>query len=197
MKDLLNVSKQQVKAAFKKLELYRVVITKPQSGTYFIDVNRKILIGLIENIISIGNTNRLEDLLDMRTLLEVKAVELAAVNSSANEQQELLKANEIYRTSFEISNLGMEDDFFFHQEIVRFSHNPLLISLYSFIALEMVDIWRRFHFVDNDAAEKRMLATYDEHREIVNYISEGNATKAAAVMTLHLNNSYRMLSTTN
>lgn len=188
MQKLLNVTKPQIKNAFRKLEVYRVVTIKPQSGTYIIDINRKILIGLLENIISIKSDRNMLDIFEIRTVLELKAVEKAVLNCTAKELQELVVVNEAFRETDGIVGLGMEEDLFFHQEVVRFSHNSVILSLYSFVFLEFIEFWKGFRFKSKAVQKARVEQTYHEHKIILDAIAKRDVDAGVHAMQQHLDN---------
>lgn len=93
-----GVGKQQLKIAFKKLELYGVLETRPQAGSFIPNIDTKILVGLITNILNIGEGFDLLSLADTRAVLEVRAAELAAERITDSELAQIIEANDIFFT---------------------------------------------------------------------------------------------------
>ncbi len=182
----LGVAKQQIKAAFKKLELYGVLETKPQNGTFIAEIDSRIIIGLIENILDIREIIDPVSLMDTRILLETRAVELAAERINDDELNSILHANELFCANSKESIRAVEDDIFFHLEIIRYSKSPVLISLYSFITRQLIELWRSYDEGNSEIAALRIENTINEHHDILKYLKEGNSLEAAKVMRLHL-----------
>lgn len=186
-----GVAKQPLKAAFKKLELYGVLETKPQSGSFIADIEPKILIGLIYNILDIQDVFDPLSLMDTRILLESRAAELAAENMTERELVKVKQANEIFFSSSGKSSRAIEDDIFFHLEIVKYSKSTTLIALYSFITRQMIDVWKKMDVFDKDRTRNRLEETFTEHAEIIRNLEERNGPGSAQAMRTHLESVYK------
>ncbi len=186
-----GVAKQQLKVAFKKLELYGVLETRPQSGTYIPDINTKILIGLMNNILKIGHGFDSLSLADTRLILEVRAAELAAQRVNDEELQSIIKANEVFFSRSRKTYRMIEDDMFFHLEIVKYSKNPTLIALYSFIARPLIEVWKRMDVFDENRTRDRLEKTFQEHALIIENLKNRDTTGSAQAMKVHMESVYR------
>ena len=186
-----GVAKQQLKAAFKKLELYGVLETRPQSGTYIADIEPKILVGLISNILDIRDIFEPLSLMDTRILLETRAAELAAARMSSRELDEVKLANDIFFNKSMKKSRAIEDDIFFHLEIVKFSRSSTIIALYSFITRQLIDIWRKMDIFDANKTEKRLEATFAEHTAIIENLERRDGAGSAEAMRKHLESVYK------
>lgn len=186
-----GVAKQQLKVAFKKLELYGVLETRPQSGTYVPDINTKILIGLMNNILKIGDGYDPISLADTRITLEVRAAELAAQRATDGELERIISANEVFFSRSRKTYRMIEDDMFFHLEIVKYSKNPTLIALYSFIARPLIEIWKRMDVFDDDRTLNRLELTFEEHARIIENLKNRDPVGSAQAMKNHLESVYR------
>jgi len=186
-----GVAKQPLKAAFKKLELYGVLETKPQSGSFIADIEPRILIGLISNILDIQDTFEPLSLMDTRILLEARAAELAAQNMTERELQKVKQANDIFFSKSMKGSRAIEDDIFFHLEIVKYSRSSTLVSLYSFITRQLIDIWKRMDIFDEDKTKRRLEETFKEHSEIIRNLEERNGPGSAQAMRVHLESVYK------
>ncbi len=181
-----NVTKQQLKAAFKRLELYGVIETKPQSGTYVSNIYSKILIGLVENILDMSEKPAFEELYEARKILEVRGAELAAIHITPKELKQLYEIHQDFITEVQSGGRGGELDIFFHMELMRFSKNKTMISLFSLITKNLVDFWL---YTDNDdyyRSSKRSNATIEEHRRIIEALETKDAVKSGEMMLEHL-----------
>ncbi len=186
-----GVAKQQLKAAFKKLELYGVLETKPQSGTYLADINVKILKGLLTNLLNIQETMDPSSLYGTRRILEIYAVELAAARITDRELQNLKYANKEFDSNIGTSR-AVEDDIFFHLEIVRNSGNSTLIALYSFITRPLLRVWVVMdQGRDRPTTEERLRASVVEHNHVIDCLEKRDPEGAAKSMRSHLDNVFK------
>ncbi len=186
-----GVAKQQLKAAFKKLELYGVLETKPQSGTYLADINVKILKGLLTNILNIQETMDPASLYRTRGILEIYAVESAASRITDRELQNLRYANNEFLRNIGTSR-AVEDDIFFHLEVVRNSGNSTLIALYSFIARPLLRVWEIMdQGRERSVTEERLRASVVEHDQIIDCLEKRDPRAAADSMRSHLVNVFK------
>lgn len=186
-----GVAKQQLKTAFKKLELYGVLETKPQSGSYVADIEPKILCGLISNILDIRDTFDPLSLMDTRIILECRAAELAAVRMTDRELDNIKKANDIFFNRSMKESRAIEDDIFFHLEIVKYSHSSSLVSLFSFITRPLIDIWTKMDVFDQGKTKARLEETFKEHSAIIKNLEEKNGPGSAEAMRHHLGSVYK------
>lgn len=186
LRESFGVAKQQIKAAFKKLELYGVLETKPQSGTYIAGIEKKILIGLISNILDIRETFDPYSLMDTRILLEVRAAELAAERMTKKELQVVKEANKIFYDKSKNGSRAIEDDIFFHLEIVKYSRSSTLVSLYSFITRQLIEIWKNMDIFDSERTKKRLSETFKEHDALIQCLENKDGPGSAKTMRFHL-----------
>ncbi|WP_422477522.1 FadR/GntR family transcriptional regulator [Pleomorphochaeta sp. DL1XJH-081] len=187
----LGVAKQQLKIAFNKLELYGVLETRPQAGTFVADINTRILVGLIDNILNIGDGFDPLSLADTRTTLEVRAAELAAQRIDDAELSQIVKANEIFFERSQKTFRVIEDDIFFHQEIVKYSKSPTLIALYSFLTRPLIEVWKRMDLFDLDRTHDRLEKTFEEHTRILEGLRERDPKASSIAMRAHLDSVYK------
>ncbi len=185
-----NVTKQQLKAAFKPLELYGVIEVKPQSGTYVANIYSKILIGLVRNIIDLSEKPDFIEVYEAREVLEVRAAEMAAEHITPAELEHLREIHRDFIHEVENGCRGGELDIFFHMEIMRFSRNKTMISMFSLITRNLVDFWL---FTDDLAFfqnPQRTRDTIGEHEMIIAALAEHNAAESGKRMFTHLQNSF-------
>ncbi len=184
-----NVTKQQLKSAFKRLELYGVIETKPQSGTYLANIYSKILIGLVENILDLTEKPDFIELYEARRILEVRGAELAAERMTQKELKQLKEIHHEFIVEVENGGRGGDLDIFFHMELMRFSKNKTMISMFSLITRNLVDFWL---FTDDDdyyISEQRSHSTIKEHSRILEALEAKDVVKSGQFMKEHLETS--------
>ena len=184
-----SVTKQQLKSAFKRLELYGVIETKPQSGTYLANIYSKILIGLVENILDLTEKPDFMELYEARKILEVRGAELAAERMTQKELKQLKEIHHEFITEVENGGRGGDLDIFFHMELMRFSRNKTMISMFSLITRNLVDFWL---FTDDDdyyISAQRSQGTIEEHNRILEALEAKDVVRSGQFMKEHLETS--------
>lgn len=178
----LNVSRTVVRQALQKLELYGVVKTMPQSGTFVSSFPKKQLDMLISNAMDVGRYD-FDSLMSVRVLLEAEALRLCALNHTEQDMENIVAAF----TEFE-QNLNterrQEKDFNFHLTISKGAHNPVIHSMLLSLIPDTLRYYEKLHIcrsVDN--------RTRSEHREMIEYISSRGKTEASSreLLERHLN----------
>lgn len=178
----LGVSRTVVRQALQKLELYGVVKTMPQSGTFVSSFPKKQLDMLINNAIEVGRYD-FDSLMSVRVLLEAEALRLCALNHTEQDMENIVAAF----TEFE-QNLNterrQETDFNFHLTISKGAHNPVIHSMLLSIIPDTLRYYEKLHLCRN--VETR---TRSEHREMIEYISSRGKTAESArdLLERHLN----------
>lgn len=182
LSELLNVSRTIVRQSLQKLELYGIVKTMPQSGTFVSSFPKKQLDLLINNAIEVGRYD-FDSLMSVRVLLEAEALRLCALNHTEQDLDNIVAAF----TDFE-QNLNtdrrQEADFNFHLTISKGAHNPVIHSMLLSIIPDTLKYYEKLHLCRS--VEMRTRA---EHREMIDYISSRGASDVSArsILERHLN----------
>lgn len=178
----LGVSRNIVRQALQKLELYGVVKTMPQSGTFVSSFPKKQLDLLINNAIEVGRYD-FDSLMSVRVLLEAEALRLCALNHTDQDMENIVAAF----TEFE-QNLNterrQETDFNFHLTISKGAHNPVIHSMLLSIIPDTLKYYEKLHICRSVEARTR-----SEHREMIDYISSRGKCDVSAreLLERHLN----------
>jgi len=177
----LGVSRSQVREAISKLEVYGIVKVQPQSGTTVSGIGIVALEGLLTDILRIDRAD-FKSLVDTRVLLEKEAARLAAIHRSEENLVQMSIALDQYEKELSQNSVAIEQDLMFHLKIAEASSNSVLRSLMMIITPDILKSFTNLK-VCNEANNKK---TIDEHRMIVEMISERNPEEAMRVMELHL-----------
>lgn len=177
-----GVSRNQVREAISKLQIYGIVKVQPQSGTTINGTGIVALEGLITNVLRIENTD-FKSLVDTRVLLEKEAARLAAINRTPDDLFEMKKALELFEKKILIDHAAIEEDLLFHLKVAEAGKNSVLKSLMMIIAPDIVKSFRALKVCDMDNSNKLI----QEHRKILQMISEQNPDEAVKAMGHHLN----------
>ena len=176
-----GVGRGHVRDALKKLEFYGILKTLPQNGTVVSGLGVKALEGLISNVLQIEDPD-FHSLVETRTMLEVKAVSLAAERRTEEDLIQISNALSEFRTKVESEEAGVEEDLMFHLKIAEASKNTVLRSLSMIIFPDMVKYSQRL----NICGDGRYHQSLQEHEEILEFIQAKNPEKAANAMRFHL-----------
>ncbi len=177
----LGVSRNQVREAINKLQIYGILKVLPQSGTIVNGIGIVAIEGLITDILRIEKTD-FTSLIDTRVLLEREAARLAAINRDSDNLVQMSKALDHYEKKLSAGQPAMEEDLLFHIKISEASNNSVLKSLMMIITPDILKSFTNLK-VCNDINNKR---TIEEHRTILEMISDKNPDGAIKAMDAHL-----------
>jgi GntR family transcriptional repressor for pyruvate dehydrogenase complex len=183
----LGVGRSAVREALAALEILGIVIVRPGSGTYL----RAGISELLPRTLSWGlmlGEPRTRELVELRSGLEVQAVELAAQRLSDEALQRLGSYVQAMRTSGKDFAAFVEADSFFHRDIAVGSGNQVLQELLQSIR-SLLRIW-----VDRALHDEAHAATaVKEHAEVLEALKSRDGTSAAAAMRRHMDSASRRL----
>lgn len=177
----LGVGRTNVRDAIKKLEVYGILKTLPQSGTIVAGMGITALEGLISDVLKIENSD-FGSLIETRVLLETASASLAAERRTEEDIENMKKALKAYEDKVSEGLQAVEEDLMFHLKIAEASKNSVLKSLMLIITPDIIK-----SFIDLDVCKDgRTYTALEEHREILKYIISKEPQKAAEAMQKHL-----------
>lgn len=180
-----EIGRPHIREALHKLELYGIVHTLPQSGTFVEKVNIQTLERLIRNVLEMKELT-VEMLMEVRGVLEVFAAELAAERASSEQLTEIRNIYSQQVTNTETGADPLETDSLFHIRLADATNNILLRTL---IGLMRHDVMR-FSQKHRTNKHGRPLKALEEHRLILEAIESRSPEKAQAAMGYHIKMSY-------
>lgn len=137
MAQLYGVNRLSVRMAFQKLNTLGVIETKVGDGSYVRDFS---MYPIINEIVDFYNgEDRLEEIQQMRRLLELECVALAMKLATDEEKDELKRCLDRYHKirdlmlsneSESLFEQTIDADLEFHSQIVKMSHNRLYEEIY-------------------------------------------------------------------
>jgi DNA-binding GntR family transcriptional regulator len=167
----LGVSKTPIREALQQLEHSRLVVIIPNKGCYVANIS----------------IDRIREIFEIRTILECAAARLAA----SLPHRESFSAISEDHSSFD-SNDGEQlrqrllSGYQIHTRIIEAVGNSFLTDYYQTILDNIVQI--RVYFLSRFGS-KRLHETFEEHKKILQAISNGDADGAENAMREHLNSS--------
>lgn len=175
-----DVGRAHVREAIQKLELFGVVRTLPQSGTYIANISAGMLERLVRGVLDVDDLSP-QMLAEVRSVLEVLSAEMAAERASPAQLAELRAAHEAQVTQAKSGGDTLEEDIRFHLRLAEAANNVLLRSLISLIQPEVLRLSRQ-HATHKPPG--RIQETLKEHLCILEAV-EGRDGKAAATAMRH------------
>lgn len=173
-----SVSRSAVREALSGLKAIGLVHIQQGEGTFIADFNASSIALPITTALLMKKED-IKELFEVRKILEVGAVQLAALHHSAIDLQEIERA---FTAMNHREKLNEEADFNFHYEIVKASHNTMLVNLLSSISEIMIETIRDAQQIMLTSEQKLI----DEHEQIFEAIKNRQPELAAQYMLDHL-----------
>ena len=183
--DTFGVNRLSVRMALQKLNTLGLLETRVGDGTYVRKFSMAPYMNEIADIYM--DEKHLNDVRELRNLLEGEAMRIAVSSSTEEEREELRQCYEQYeekrsQLQAEVDNERFMDelaeaDFEFHHQVIRMSHNDLYIDIYLMTKKAIVSHIRellesriRKEILWEEKSGKRE----DEHMEIISGICNGD-----------------------
>ena len=185
LSEKFGVSRGVVREAIQKLELYGLLISRPQSGTFVANIGVTAMNGMIDDIL------RLEDqdfkaLVETRILLELKTVRLASIRRTRADLENLKSTLLAYENKVTNGEDAVQEDLLFHLAIAKASGNATINTFMLMITPEIITNFEKHHVCD----KSRSLQGIEEHRAIYNAIEQQNPQIAKQKMKDHFSELY-------
>lgn len=180
-----GVGRSAVREALSALRAMGLVEMRQGEGTYV----RAFSSDTLSKYLATGllmESREIDDLLDIRELLESDAASRAASRGNAEQINDILLALESMKETNESATAGEDADFAFHMAIARASGNRLLAQLMASVSKTIVTAMRetrRLWIFSQKSALKKM---DQQHRRIYQAIVNGEAQQARQAMLDHL-----------
>lgn len=162
----MGVSRTPVREAIRKLELENFVVMVPRKGAYVADISTKDIV----------------DVYEIRAALESLAAGLAAERITDEELEELQRILVQNAESQSLEDL-IAVDTKFHDVLYRASRNERLVQIISNLREQI----QRFRSTTL-ASPGRIKNTLEEHKKIVDAVSERNILLAQQLAQEHIDN---------
>lgn len=173
----LGVSRATLAQALVALEVLGVIDV--QHGTGAVLVYRPSIATVISGLRE--HRNRLPEIVEARSTLEVKLAELAAERRTDADLLAIEDALRVMAEEIAVGDRGSHGDELFHQAVTTAAHSPVLAQLMAFIA-EMI-LETRLESLAQPGRPEQSLAS---HRAIAAAIRSQDADEAAAKMLAHI-----------
>ncbi len=125
-----------------------------------------------------------KDLIQVRRILEVAAVKMAAERRTEADLEAIKAAQQIFADQTLNHESGIEENILFHLKIVSASKNEVLKSLFMKIMPDLLAIFNK----SKDKDDVKYLKAINEHKHIIDYIIHQDGQAAEKAMETHLEN---------
>lgn len=182
----MGVSRSSVREALRVMETIGILEVRPGGGAYVTDLNLAPFINTFAPLITRRDGFEIE-LLELRELFEVKAVELVSTKAGDATIKRLENIIIEMRDALKADNLkaGTEADIEFHREIFRSSGNLLLAQASEYIN-SLIEISIKGNRQLLLTKSENSLKLLEEHQAIFEAIKERDCSNAKMEMTNHL-----------
>ncbi len=166
---VLGVSRTPIREALRRLESEGFIEIIPRKGA----------------VVKIMGSKELQNVLEVRSVLEGLAAKLASYNINTKNEQELIDAkNKFYRAFKEDNKDAMiEHDIELHDLIFSISDNDKLVQIVNNLH-EQTYRYRVIYINDKNYLK----SIVDEHEELVDAIINKDSSKAESIASLHIKN---------
>ena len=172
--DEMGVSRTPVREAIRRLELEGFVVMVPRKGAY--------VAGL--------SINDVEEVYEIRTVLETLAVRLAAQRMQPADYAQLDELSEKMRATWQEGNVDnwVSLDASFHELLYKFSRNERLVAMMNNI-MEQLSRYRIISLANVEVRHNSL----SEHQELIEALKRHGSEAAATAVAMHIENTKQSL----
>ncbi len=186
LSEKFNVSRGTIREAIQKLELYGLLKSIPQSGTFIANIGVIAMNGMIDDILRLEEPD-FKTLVETRILLELKTSRLAAKRRTEEDLVVLKKALDAYEEKVLNGEDAVQEDLLFHLAIAKVCGNATMNTFMLIITPEIITNFGKYHICDATQA----FIGIEEHRLIYEAIKEQNPQLAKKRMKQHFKELYK------
>jgi GntR family transcriptional repressor for pyruvate dehydrogenase complex len=175
-----QVGRSTIREAVKSLAVLGVLEARAGEGSFVREATSELLSGAFRWGLLLGERN-LDDLVDVRVLVEVECTRRAAERGRSETSDQLAASLADMRASGTDHEAFMESDTRFHLAIAQAARNPIFENIGATIQ-SMVRIWYpKTYYIPETKGR-----TIEEHRAIADALVGQDASAAAEAMRSHL-----------
>jgi len=188
---LFAVSRNSLREAIKSLEQKGVLESRPGAGTFIAETSQADLARHFEEIFN-QERHRLEDIFELRLLLEPQIAHLAAGRISRQALDHLHELIVAHECALEEDSSIHEFDLSFHDTIALATGNQSIVRLME----EMHDLFNESRD-ETLQSPARCRMSLEDHRKILDALRNGDSEAARIAMTEHLTHTREIVFTSN
>jgi len=184
LKKDLSVSRASIREAFSALEMIGLIESRPGEGTFIRDSFDEDIFNPL-SLILLLNDNVAEELLELRKVLEIDCVKLAAKRATEEQITEMKSYIDDLIDSSGYEEDSIKADKMFHYTIAKASGNKVLLFFMRSIS-EAMDFHIKNTRTKLVSKEETMSDFAKQHQQIFKALKAHNPEKAAEEMKNHL-----------
>jgi GntR family transcriptional regulator, transcriptional repressor for pyruvate dehydrogenase complex len=179
-----HVGRSTIREALSNLKARGLIESRQGGGTYVMNHPLQA----IDSLQNLQTTNKTElvQIMQVRKIIEVGTIELAAMYRTKENLDELERIVQQMGETTGSEEVTQIYDVNFHVAIARASQNPLLVTVLESISATMIHTIResrKLWMYSEQSSNNRLL---DEHRKMYEAIKEQDPKKAVNIMKTHL-----------
>lgn len=182
--DQLNVSRASIREAFSVLEMIGLIESRPGEGTFIRNNRSDIHLEPLSLILMMEDNIALE-LLELRRVLEIDCVRLAAERATLEELQEMERQMDIMESGAGHEDQSIKADIRFHYAIAKACKNKVLYDVMMAIS-EAMDFHIKNTRTKLVSDPETMMNFARQHRRIYNALEKQDQNLAMEEMRKHL-----------
>ncbi|EDM45400.1 GntR family transcriptional regulator [unidentified eubacterium SCB49] len=181
-----EVSRGTIREAIQKLELYGLVKSIPQSGTFIANIGVIAMNGMIDDILDLEEPE-FKTLVETRILLELKTTRLAALRRTEEDLVAMKKALDAFEQKVLNGENAVQEDLLFHLAIAKACGNSTMNTFMLIITPEIITNFGKYHVCDAALTHSAI----EEHAQIYEAIKDQNPQLAKKRMKQHFKELYK------
>ena len=185
MSEKFGVSRGNLREAIQKLEFYGLLKSKPQSGTFVANIGIIALNGMVDDILRLDEPG-FKSLVEMRILLELKTVRLAAIRRTDEDLENIYSALKAYETKVLNGEDAVQEDLLFHLAIAKACGNSTMNTFMLKITPEIITNFQKHHVCDAGLSQRGIA----DHKAIFKAIKNQKPQQAKQKMKEHFKELY-------
>ena len=179
MSEKLNVKRNHIREAIRKLEFYGVLKSIPKSGT-ILGIGLTGFNGMVDEIVAL-DTPSFNELVETRISLELKSVRLASERRTDNDLEQIRNCLIAFKAKITVGNDYLEEDLLFHLAIAKASKNNTMVSLMLLIIPPILTTYERETVCEGDQVSSEI----KKHEDIYLAIESKDPELATIKMNDH------------
>lgn len=180
LSELFNVSRATIREAIRTLEVRGFLRRIHGKGIMVIDNGVNVMTRSMQDMFD-RETLTLDEVLEVRWIMETKAAEMAALHVTEEDLKEMLNLLEQMESVDRIDDRYLECDLLFHKKLAECSRNRMLNAIVQAYSPCLDDLIKA-----SSKTTTNLEKTYHYHRNIYEAIRENDANKAKKSMEEHL-----------
>jgi DNA-binding FadR family transcriptional regulator len=182
----LGVSRTCVREAIKSLESLGLITVRARVGATLLEPSASSLLNAEQFSLAL-QSQRTDDLLEFRKIMEVGLASLAAEKAEQLDLDQMRAALDRFKAEIETNRSDCATDMSFHSALAAASKNPIAVMVWQMLSARLAQILSRTITLPNVCED-----SLRDHEQIYAAIKNRNARKAREAMRTHLENADRI-----